>query len=580
MQINQNYTSISTIDFDKAAVLLEDMKTINEIPVVTEQGDFLGIIRREKTQALRERQRKSLKASREYSWRHEEIRRFIKETKAAVFLYTYSREKAMECLDRKERQKIERHYFKKNQDGGNRWSALSSREWKKFLNVKKDNVADEMRKEQRDCRPVFVNGRAVFADMKGKYYTIMNGCRITQNQPPDADRRVFMFGPCLVFGAYCKDDQTIETYLQDLLNMNGYTSWKVINKGICGAVCYDQMFMEELSGDDIVVIVGDDQFIPQEAGNNIAFRGDLSEVFPQIPHLADCILDTISHCNYIVNKKYAQKIYVDLCSSGILKRQRRQDVPEKIQDYYIDWSLREYFMQYFQRYGLSKNLENSKTGAIVMNCNPFTKGHRYLIERALAVVDKLYIFVVEEDRSCFKFQDRLHMVEQGVSDLTGDIFVVPSGRYIISLDTFAQYFDKEYVQTIDSMDYDVYIFGEVVAATLGIQYRFVGEEPLDGVTRTYNETMKRILPKFDVKVVEIPRILFDEANVISATYARKAIQEGDMDMVVKLCPDSTIRYLNICTSDWGWSLNMPVAKEKNKCHHPRIQLPDMDQKIF
>mgnify|MGYP006990313614 CR=1 FL=1 len=33
---------------------------------------------------------------------------------------------------------------------------------------------------------------------------------------------------------------------------------------------------------------------------------------------------------------------------------------------------------------------------------------------------------------------------------------------MISLETFAQYFDKEQVQTVDSMDYDVYIFGEIV----------------------------------------------------------------------------------------------------------------------
>ena len=33
-------------------------------------------------------------------------------------------------------------------------------------------------------------------------------------------------------------------------------------------------------------------------------------------------------------------------------------------------------------------------GAIVMNCNPFTMGHRYLIETAASQVDRLYVFVL------------------------------------------------------------------------------------------------------------------------------------------------------------------------------------------
>lgn len=122
---------------------------------------------------------------------------------------------------------------------------------------------------------------------------------------------------------------------------------------------------------------------------------------------------------------------------------------------------------------------------------------------------------------------------------------MPSGRYIISLDTFAQYFEKDQIEKIDSMDYDVYIFGEVVAAGLGIQYRFVGEEPLDRVTRAYNETLKRILPVFDVTVVEIPRITVEKCGqeVVSATLVRKALQEKDTYMLERLCPESTVMYL-------------------------------------
>ena len=42
-----------------------------------------------------------------------------------------------------------------------------------------------------------------------------------------------------------------------------------------------------------------------------------------------------------------------------------------------------------------------KFGAVVMNCNPLTLGHRYLIEQALKQCDYLMIFVVQEDKSFF-----------------------------------------------------------------------------------------------------------------------------------------------------------------------------------
>ncbi|EFA28598.1 ABC transporter, ATP-binding protein, partial [Haemophilus influenzae HK1212] len=38
-------------------------------------------------------------------------------------------------------------------------------------------------------------------------------------------------------------------------------------------------------------------------------------------------------------------------------------------------------------------------GSIVMNANPFTLGHRYLIEQALQQCDHLHLFIVGEDAS-------------------------------------------------------------------------------------------------------------------------------------------------------------------------------------
>ncbi len=177
-----------------------------------------------------------------------------------------------------------------------------------------------------------------------------------------------------------------------------------------------------------------------------------------------------------------------------------------------------------------------------MNCNPFTLGHQYLVEYAASKVTKLYIFVVEEDKSEFPFADRIELVKQGVSHLP-NVEVLPSGKFIISQTTFSGYFSKAKLQDVqvDSSE-DVEIFGREIAPTLGITVRFAGEEPTDNVTRQYNETMKEILPRYGVEFCEIPRKEIN-GEPISASKVRAALKVGDFDKIKTLVPDTTFKYL-------------------------------------
>ncbi|MBO4780211.1 MAG: hypothetical protein J5497_06205 [Selenomonadaceae bacterium] len=177
-----------------------------------------------------------------------------------------------------------------------------------------------------------------------------------------------------------------------------------------------------------------------------------------------------------------------------------------------------------------------------MNCNPFTLGHQYLVEYAASKVIKLYIFVVEEDKSEFPFADRIELVKHGVKHLS-NVEVLPSGKFIISQQTFSGYFNKASLQdvTVDSSE-DVEIFGKEIAPTLGITIRFAGEEPKDNVTRQYNETMKEILPRYGVEFCEIPRKTFGD-EPISASKVREALKTGDFDKIRNLVPETTLLYL-------------------------------------
>jgi [citrate (pro-3S)-lyase] ligase len=184
-----------------------------------------------------------------------------------------------------------------------------------------------------------------------------------------------------------------------------------------------------------------------------------------------------------------------------------------------------------------------RIGAIVMNCNPFTLGHRYLIEYAVSRCDRLFVFVVEEDLSLFPFADRIELIHQGISDLP-NITVLPSGYFIISRMTFPEYFEKEGLQKneVINASSDVEIFAQKIAPALGITIRFVGEEPFDNVTRQYNAQMRRILPRYGIDFVVIPRKEQD-GEPISASRVRKLLKSDELDKIKTLVPQTTYEYL-------------------------------------
>ena len=135
------------------------------------------------------------------------------------------------------------------------------------------------------------------------------------------------------------------------------------------------------------------------------------------------------------------------------------------------------------------------------------------------------------------------MVRMGTEDMP-NVRVVPSGKYNISKSTFAQYFEKEkFVEQVDSMDYDLRIFCEVIADCMNISCRFAGEEPTDAVTRKYNETMKHILPQYGIKFTEIPRLRLKEEECISASKVREYLNHNDWTAVADFVPETTMRYL-------------------------------------
>lgn len=178
--------------------------------------------------------------------------------------------------------------------------------------------------------------------------------------------------------------------------------------------------------------------------------------------------------------------------------------------------------------------------AIVMNANPFTLGHRYLIEQASKKSDAVYVFVVNQDASLFKTSERLELIKEGTADLD-NVTVVSGGQYMVSFVTFPSYFIKS---RSDVATYQTQLDAKVfkrVAQALKITKRFVGTEPYSPTTEIYNQSMQQVLPP-EVELEILARKEIGQ-DIISATKVRQAIADNDLGRVQKYVPETTYKFI-------------------------------------
>lgn len=194
------------------------------------------------------------------------------------------------------------------------------------------------------------------------------------------------------------------------------------------------------------------------------------------------------------------------------------------------------FSDYLSELAKSKR-EGKNIAALVLNANPFTLGHQYLVEKASAENDVLHVFIVSEDASLVPFEVRKRLVIAGTSHLNNIVYH-DTGPYIISSATFPSYFQKDDEAVIEShanLDLEVFV---KIAGALGINVRYVGEEPKSLVTGIYNRIMSEKLPEHGIKCVIVPRKT-EGGEVISASNVRQAIKENRLEDIRGLVPEST-----------------------------------------
>lgn len=213
-----------------------------------------------------------------------------------------------------------------------------------------------------------------------------------------------------------------------------------------------------------------------------------------------------------------------------------------------------------------RNLEKTKTGgksaALVMNANPFTLGHQYLVETAAAACDTLHLFVVSEDASLVPFAVRKRLVAEGVAHLP-NVILHDSGPYIISNATFPSYFLKDEAAVISGhARLDLAVFTKIAKA-LNITARYVGEEPTSQVTGLYNQIMAEQLPRAGIDCIIVPR---KEVNgkAISASTVRQCLQAEEWAALETLLPQTSLDYFR---SPEARTIVDRIRKAENVVHY-------------
>lgn len=350
--------------------------------------------------------------------------------------------------------------------------------------------------------------------------------------------KIYLIGPCIVADSYAAPKETITATLQRWVEKFEYEIIRIAIPNYRMDLLREELQTLPLRKKDIVVCIDSRGFFDESD-----FGLDLTEVFNR-PRKETWIRDGVPlHVNARGDKAIAKEIFVKYLKEKCKELRGTHNNLWIQKGELVGKTAKEALSCFVESIREERANVAKKVGGIVMNCNPFTSGHQFLIETAAREVDFLYVFVVEEDESFFPFVMRIEMVKRGIAHLN-NVAVVPSGNYILSFDTLPIYFEKAEKQTakIDASN-DIGIFAQYIAPSLGITCRFVGEEPTDLITRQYNEQMANLLPEYGIELIEIPRKMTREKQIISASQVRCLLKDKNWDAIKAFVPETTVSFL-------------------------------------
>ena len=244
---------------------------------------------------------------------------------------------------------------------------------------------------------------------------------------------------------------------------------------------------------------------------------------------AEWMLDNPLHFNHHVASVYAEALYEMIFK----KDYRDNDKARSFITLDIDMAREFYLDKYF--YGCDMSV-GKRVAASVINGNPFTNGHRYLIETAAEECDHVYLISVQENTSVFSSAERYAMAVDATEDLD-NVTVVPSGLFLGTATLFPAYYAKIYMgNTKEQAEAHVRTFA-VVAKALGVTHRYIGEEPDDAITQELNVACQKILPAEHIHTVILKR-KEEDGRMVTGTIVRQLAAADDPE-IMKFLPESS-----------------------------------------
>lgn len=273
-----------------------------------------------------------------------------------------------------------------------------------------------------------------------------------------------------------------------------------------------------LVGDVLQMIAVD----PERQGEELALR--------VVSHLISQAVRRGLRCVYLITKSVYAGKFVGMGFKLVA------DVPDGAA--LLEWG-RPGIEEYCKAMAAFRGVRGEKVGCLVMNCNPFTLGHQYLISRAAEENDRVFVFILEEDVSAFPFSIRKVLAARGTAGLE-NVTVTGGGRYMVSSLTFPAYFSRDAVRSRQQAELDAEIFDRFIVPALGITKRYLGEEPLSESTEIYNRVLSERIK--DIRVEIVPRLCLN-GEPVSASRVRGLLKAGDEEKAYQLLPDTTRAYI-------------------------------------
>lgn len=389
-------------------------------------------------------------------------------------------------------------------------------------------------------------------DIQNVMLNIINGIRLTTDTPMNYTRTIHMFGPSTLFGVGVEDKHTLSSFIQRYINKHfSDKNIRVVNHGVPRADDVDIARLirnTPMKKSDIIIIMYsrlNSAYYFKCAFEKIKLI-DAQSIFERPHDMGEIFLDN-SHWNHKPNLKLSQLLVSQFLEECIHNDNGLYDDCEKHQvihdAFYNKLSQDKAFIQSLEALKVFRFENSKKTGCIIMNANPFTLGHRALVEMSLQQVENLFVFVVQENKSFFSFEDRFEMVKAGCSDLR-NVKVLPTGNYMCTEATVPSYFQREQKKMHLNIDLrnEITVFAGFVAPTLNISVRFMGSEPLCEITRQLEQQTKELLPYYGMQLVIFDRVQRDN-NPISASSVRRFMKENRKEEIQKIVPPTTYNYL-------------------------------------